>query len=540
MVSSLLLASFLVVQGAEGAKVSQNSPPPDQAQAPAAPPPVGATADEEAPGAEGGKKKKKKKKNGGDEGASATQSDPNAQTAGGNAAASGEAAAGSNGVNLATPGLPEDQVDEEPTDVKNESGNDAFGKGAGLGTTMFNFRLLTQIRYKNTSVDDGSLVRAGDPDPFDRDAYTRYGKPDVGKIMPLPPPAKLTTMDAPARRTEQLGTMQEDDGYRAHRVFLRIEATPSKRVRGKLLADFSELLRNNPKGALKLAYAEMEPNKRFQFTVGYFKRSFSLLELLPIADFELAEVGPTDEFIKDMGFAGRDTGVMFRLRPLPSKKLLSLFLGTYAGDVTEGYNASPVKLVTARAELRPTKNFRFGADAAWRPYQNREYKNVRQNNGSDTFLVVELDKGQAYSGDVTFSYDGLEIRAEGIYGSRTDKLNNWSTNAYHDPGDTFLAAWAIASYRIPFWNKYALMPALRAEYLDTDREDAKIGEHYYYTAGVNLEFPGGIRLLVDLSRYTAQFGTRAFSNIPWQNSRFNYRPWDTNWTQFIVQLQYVM
>jgi hypothetical protein len=37
--------------------------------------------------------------------------------------------------------------------------------------------------------------------------------------------------------------------------------------------------------------------------VGLFKRPYSLLELLPIAEFEFADVGPTDDVIKELGSA---------------------------------------------------------------------------------------------------------------------------------------------------------------------------------------------------------------------------------------------
>src|SRR5204863_9307489 len=133
-----------------------------------------------------------------------------------------------------------------------ESGNDAFGDAPLSG---FSLRTLTQVRYRGTMTPNGA-------------------QPD------------------------ELATAKDDDGWRLNRMFLRLVAAPNKRVQARVLVDFAELMRKNPKRSLKLAYGLLVPWKWLEVTAGLFKRSFSLLELLPIADFELSDEGPTDDFLK--------------------------------------------------------------------------------------------------------------------------------------------------------------------------------------------------------------------------------------------------
>ena len=70
-----------------------------------------------------------------------------------------------------------------------------------------------------------------------------------------------------------------------------------------------------------------------------------------------------------------------------------------------------------------------------------------------------------------------------------------------------MAAWAVATYRLQLSRKMALLPALRAEWLDEDQPSA-LGQTTYLTAAMNLDLSASARLLFDLSRSTVQVGTR--------------------------------
>jgi len=385
------------------------------------------------------------------------------------------------------PSAPPPAAEAEPEVAQpfRSSGNDAFGDNTTGGFTI---RTLTQVRYRGTFTP------------------------------------------APAGSDER-ATVQDNDGWRLNRAFLRLVAAPSKRVQARLLVDFAELLRKNQKKSLKLAYAVFEPAKWVELTAGLFKRSFSLLELLPIADFELADEGPTDDFLKDQGYAGRDVGGMIRLAPLAKKRFLSLWLGAFSGDADEGYDTTVGKLLTARLETRPYTFLRLGADFAW-----RTEKNVSHEKYPDYLKEIDtLDKGKAVSADLTFSLAGFELRTEGILGERTDVL--WELRPGHRD---FFATWALVSYRFPV-GSVVLMPAARAEWLDVDRKTSE-GGRLYLTAGLNVDFNASVRLLLDLSRYDVKgTKTQALKERPWKmpvsGPDYDVRANDADWWSLVAQLQ---
>jgi hypothetical protein len=383
------------------------------------------------------------------------------------------------------PPPPTVEAEPEPAQPFHSSGNDAFGDTTAGGFTI---RTLTQVRYRGTFTP------------------------------------------APARSDER-ATVQDHDGWRLNRAFLRLVAAPSKRMQARLLIDFAELLRKNQKKALKLAYANFEPAKWIEVTAGLFKRSFSLLELLPIADFELSDEGPTDDFLKDLGYAGRDVGGMIRLSPLAKKRYLSLWLGAFSGDVEEGYDTSLGKLLTARVESRPYTFLRLGADFAWRTENSVGHKKY-----PDYLQEIEtLSGGKAASADLTFSLVGFELRMEGMLGRRTDVL--WELREGHRD---FLASWALASYRFPV-GSVVVMPAVRAEWLDVDRKNAGSGR-VYLTAGLNVDLNANLRLLVDVSRYDVQGDkTQSLQDRPWKmpasGPDYDVRSNDADWWAVVAQLQ---
>jgi hypothetical protein len=370
----------------------------------------------------------------------------------------------------------------EPAALFRESGNDAFGDTTVSGFTM---RTLLQVRFAKTVTDPGA-------------------QPD------------------------EQATAKDNDGWRLNRMFFRLVAAPNKRLQARLLVDFAELLHKNQKKSLKLAYGLFTPAKWIEITAGLFKRSFSLLELLPIADYELADEGPTDDFLKDLGYAGRDIGGMIRLMPLPKKRYLSLWLGAFAGDPEEGYDVGFGKLLTARAETKPVRFLRLGLDGSWR---------LRRSVGHEKYPsydreIETLAAGHAYSADVTLSGGGFELRVEGILGKRTDIL--WAPTT-----PQFVSAWALCAYRFAVGG-VVLMPAVRAEWLDVDRKNPG-GGRAYVTAGFNVDLNANVRLLVDLSRYDVNGTVPALKERPWptplSGPDADVRVSDVDWWAAIAQLQ---
>ena len=319
----------------------------------------------------------------------------------------------------------------------------------GVGSGNINFRFLLQTRYTQT--------------------FTR---------TPLDP---ATVLDP-----------RLNDGYAINRAFMRVTATPLEWLESKLLVDFAELQKKNPKHALKLAYAELKPSDHVSVTVGLFKRAYSLLELLPIADYELANPGPTDDLIKNAELGGRDTGAMVHWSPLHKKKRLGLYFGVFSSDL-HGVDARPYGVMTARV-VSETKHWRFGVDGAVRPHGEE----------ATPALPANPDKGQAVSADVTYHHKRYEVRAEWLYGSRSDGQD---TGSDPDRAKTWMAAWTIAAVRFPL-DCVVLMPAARFEWLDADLEHATRGRRYYLSGALNvMSMTDNLRVLLDVSRMQIQSNT---------------------------------
>ena len=318
---------------------------------------------------------------------------------------------------------------------------------------------------------------------------------------------------------------ESNDGFALNRAFLRGVVHPYKWLSAKLLVDFAEFAYSNPQQALKLAYGEIKPIKRFELTFGLFKRTYSLLELLPIAEYELADTGPTDNLIKDTQFGGRDAGVMVRGNPLPKRRWLHIYLGAFggAGEGAEGIPgttgnvntgpdlAAPSLLLTARLMSRPLKHLSLGADAAWRPNGTPEVSLPPQS---------QVTSGKATSADATYSNEFLEVRGEWLWGDRTDL-------SYRGDARTFMAAWGIVAVRFPVAHVLA-MPTVRFEWLDADRQQSG-GQRYLVSGALNLDFTTHVRLLLDLSRDQLSSGLPPMTTPPGLFTQ--------SFTVFVTQIQ---
>lgn len=358
-------------------------------------------------------------------------------------------------------GRPEDN---EP--IISETG-DAFSDTKGPAGA-YGFRTLLQTRFVQTALDLAPVqdrLRAEDPANAD---YVR----DLVRERAF-----------------------KRDGFGIERAFFRATAQPTQAFHAKLLVDFAELLHKKQKNALKLAYGELRPDRTFSITAGLFKIPFSLLELLPIADFEFADVGPTDELIKDMGIGGRDIGLKLTVTPLAKRKSLSLEAGIYDGDNHNLQKNPGPGILAARAKVRPVSHLEVAGDCVYRP------TNVRDLDGGGNPYQKHA-KGGACSVDASFSYHRFAIRGEWMSGKRTD------TPLFHDNKDhRFSAVWALASYRVRLKKSMSLRPAVRVEWLDED-QPSNIGQTLALSAALNLDLSNSTRILFDLTRSRVQGGTR--------------------------------
>lgn len=331
---------------------------------------------------------------------------------------------------------------------------------------------------------------------------------------------------ADSARQGDRSIVENGDGWQINRMFLRAMARPTAALNGRMLLDFAELVHNAPQRGLKLAYVEWDPASRVKIYAGWFKRSFSLLELLPIADYEFADGGPTDQLIKDCGFGGRDAGAMVRLSPLPKKRWLKLYLGAFQG-LQVNSEAQTSGLLTTRAETTAWKHLHLGADFAWRRHQT----------GNAVKKEDPLDAGFAWSADAMLQFENWQLRAEVLGGDRTDMVSRRNPDLAED-AKHFLGAWFLAAMRLPV-KSGVFMPAARVEWLDADREH-DVGQRWLFTAGLNFEFDANMRLLLDVTRQNVQAGSLPLSQPP-AGAADNGAPWsafhESAFTKIIVQLQ---
>jgi hypothetical protein len=383
----------------------------------------------------------------------------------------------------------------EADTMASEAG-DAFSDDATPAGT-YRIRTLLQTRFTHTAVDLGPIQDKLRQGPSGIDVTNLY-------------------------RDQILEQARSGDGTDINRAFLRLAAQPTRQFGMKVLADFAEFLHKNQKGALKLAYGEMRVNRSLTLTAGLFKIPFSLLELLPIADYEFADVGVTDALIKDLGVGGRDIGLMAAVTPLQKKRYLQLSIGAYDGDNHNHQRYTGPGIFAARARTRAIPHLELGADCAYRPHA------VRDLDASGTPYEKHA-QGGACSADATFGYKRFAFRGEFMKGKRTDSPL-FTDHITHQ----FSALWGLATYRIRLSRSLVLLPAGRDEWLDEDQATG-VGQTTLVSAAMNLNFGRSTRLLMDLSRANVQVGTKDRNGGTAASQR--YRP---STTTGVVQLQFLL
>jgi hypothetical protein len=384
--------------------------------------------------------------------------------------------------------------------AQNQDGSSVLGDPwgddhGGLTEGMLSFRVLLQTRYAVSTIEKSTNMRPG----F-------------------------------ALRENLLA--REGDGFELNRFFLRAGADPSETLRFRAILDFAQLS-GNVKGTIKQVYMTLRPLPgHFEVSAGIFKLPFSILELDPIAEYELSDVGAADDLVKDLGFGGRDVGVELMLAPFAKPRLLRVALGVFRGQAHDEH-AWPFGALGARVESKPLKWLRLGADFVAQPF-SLTYSRPFDTSNKDVLPMPESAlfpraehwaAGRAASADVTLRRWHFMLRGEAMLGDRVDVDMRYGAR-------TFLAAWALLAYRFRLGPTH-LMPALRVEWLDADREHA-VGVRRSISAGVNCFFSKQVRLLIDITRTDVEAGSPLLAQ-PLPIPGFPY--FELNRTRVVAQLQ---
>lgn len=315
--------------------------------------------------------------------------------------------------------------------------------------------------------------------------------------------AQRSTSARESYRVREDYLAQQNDGFALRRVFLRVASDPSPHVGFKLLLDFAELFDGDPEDVLKQAYAVLRPiPRRLEILVGLFKRPFSVLELDASNRFEFANFGETNRLLSQLGYAGRDLGVQVVAAPLRKPKHLRVLLGTFSGHTRDEHD-TPVGTLGARLESKPTKRFRIGAAIL------QHTRAVTYDRPFDTSSKDELPsppnplypaqkrwgKGHAIGVDARYKRKRLMLRGELVYGDRVDIDERYGAK-------TFLSAWGLLAYRIDI-RSVSILPALRYEWLDADRQHA-VGAFQQYAFALNVLFWDRARFVLDATYVDVQ------------------------------------
>jgi hypothetical protein len=300
--------------------------------------------------------------------------------------------------------------------------------------------------------------------------------------------------------------VQQGDGWSLNRFFLRISGDPSELVGLKAILDFAELAEGNAEGTVKQAYAILKPiPKHLRFVAGLFKLPFSTMELDPIARYELADLGQSDALLKDLGFAGRDLGAEVIVSPFANPDYLHLLVGAFRGH-THDENDFFFGTIGARAESTPVKGLRLGVDMVdhlqdvyyQRPFDTKK-SHVLPSPADPFYPTAKTwSAGKAFSADVSFDRYHLTARVEAMMGDRVDADATYGAR-------TFASVWGLAAYRFRLGPVH-LMPAVRAEWLDGDREH-NTGLRRELSAALNVILSKHARVLFDITRTDVEKGS---------------------------------
>jgi hypothetical protein len=288
---------------------------------------------------------------------------------------------------------------------------------------------------------------------------------------------------------------------------MRMAVTPKPWLSFKGTLDFAKLRGSNVSDVIKQALATLRPyEKRLEIYAGVFKIAYSILELDPVAQYELTDFGDANELINNMGFAGRDVGVAVMFAPLPKPKWMRVVLGTFRGRA-ENEHSSPFGVMAARVESKPwVKGFRIGASVVGMP-SAVSYKQPFETSSKDVLpnppdplypRELRWDSGVAYGADISYTRKRFSIRMEGLLGDRVDVDQRYNARSYG-------AVWALVAYRFKV-GPIGLMPAARIEFMDADREH-DTGGRRIVSFGLNVLYKRSVRFVLDVSHTEVQDNT---------------------------------
>jgi hypothetical protein len=178
-----------------------------------------------------------------------------------------------------------------------------------------------------------------------------------------------------------------------------------------------------------------------------------------------------------------------------------------------------------RALAKLFDHLEIDADLSWRPRPlTAWWEELR-------FFYQEYDAGTVLTAKAALTYPRFLAAVEGAGGDRTDDDVLVPLKQRRGDARTWRSISGMAAARIPVAGRL-LVPAARAEWLDSDLEHPDVGEVLEMTGAVGFWVTPRMQILLDLTQHYVQFGTR--------NWRFDFARYDTDYLTGTVQLQMQM
>lgn len=269
---------------------------------------------------------------------------------------------------------------------------------------------------------------------------------------------------------------------------------------------------------LRDAYLHFSPLSYLQMRAGFFKKPFSRLALRSSGKLRIVERGEGNELIlDDLGYGGRDIGVQFSGRLIPSLKLnyeLGFFNGT---NITDGDNLEngDEKDIVARMKIRPAKWLDIGVNGSFKFFSKKEKLSPY---------------AWAAGADAVMKLAGVRLHLEGILAA-DHRVNNVLPNVEETTPPLIVDFVGILSYRADLGGELSVSvePVFMLEMLDPDSKVAD-DQMLLFGPGFNAYFGKYFRIMVH-----GEF-RHPFRNTPGQPGREDSEDDFSRREKLIIQL----
>ncbi len=271
-----------------------------------------------------------------------------------------------------------------------------------------------------------------------------------------------------------------DFGFSLERARVEMTWRISRHLEGVVETALDDVTASGtPDDLLRDAFIRYAPMNELQFTVGQFKKAFSLFELKSKGKMPIIHRGISNDYlVRDAGYGGRDIGLQIGGTadlPVRIRYALGIFNGSGANLPESDGNGA--KDFAGRIEFMTKSRLRTGINLSW--------KNFDQNTPGNEGKPVSAWMTGA---DIHWRIHGLRLLAEGIYGINHASAGHPRAASLHG-----LVAW---KFRLPR-KGMALMPVARIDWLWPTFSDARDVHAWMGTAGLHWQIEKNLRLMLE-------------------------------------------